>query len=349
MFSPILTFVLALILSVLAVGLLLPQASRLRLLDEPDSRKQHRQATPLVGGLAIGICLLLLLPLFNPQQADWLPMLTASLILLSVGLIDDIRELEPNVRFLAQILAALVMSTWGDAELRNLGDLLGNGEVLLGIWALPFTVFCALGVMNATNMQDGLDGLAGGLMLVFVAMLALLAWQHAAQDELTVLFILAGALVGFLAFNFPWRVGGHARTFLGDAGSLLLGGLASWFLIRFSQQPQAIVKPMTAVWLLAVPLLDAVTIMFRRIARGRSPFRPDREHLHHFLLALGMNGRQVVMLELVLSLLLALVGVVAQRQAVPESIMFWSFWTLFAVFFAVMELGWSKLNQRSVA
>ncbi len=280
------TWLLAMTLTAVLVDVARRVAPVIGLVDTPNDRKSHQGETPLVGGIAIFACLLLAAAFSGLLGEHWAFLVAASLIV-SVGVWDDVYGISPIIRLALQAGAVLVMVFFGDAILVDLGNILpGGGEFRLGLMAIPFTVFAGVGIINAFNMADGVDGLCGTLTLVALTGLGIVSALAAKQAELALILVLAGGLVGFLLFNvrIPGRT--HAKAFLGDAGSYLLGVSVLYLTIRLSQGPDRAVAPVAALWFCMLPLFDTVGMIMRRLKRGRSPFSPDREHLHHvFLLA----------------------------------------------------------------
>lgn len=340
----ILLFFSAVVLTAGLIWLFRPVASRIGLVDQPGGRKNHKQATPLIGGVTIFCAFLMLLLTQELPLGQWRAFFLAGAAVLIVGLLDDFQETPTWSRFAAQIGASLIIVLWGGVELRNLGALFGSGDVALGFLAVPFSIFCSVGVINATNMLDGLDGLAGGLLLIFFGTLLVLAWQSGMQQDATILLLLCGTLVGFLLFNFRFSASRPASVFLGDAGSLFLGLAVTWFLIRFTQDPINLLRPITAIWLFALPIMDTVAIMSRRVMRGRSPFSPDREHFHHILLVAGFSVRTTMFIMLGISLLMAAIGLAGEWAGIPEIVMFYLFLAIFAVYFWGMHHAWKIMK-----
>ena len=167
--------------------------------------------------------------------------------------------------------------------------------------------------MNAINMIDGLDGLAGTQVLVSVTFFALVAFGAGDARMGTELLILGGAIAGFLVFNLrsPWLK--RALVFLGDTGGLFLGLLLAWYSVRLAGGETAPLRPMTAVWIVAVPLLDMGAVMFRRMVQKKSPFHPDRQHLHYIFLDAGFSVNQVVFMMGALAV--AMLGAGAGRRS----------------------------------
>jgi undecaprenyl-phosphate alpha-N-acetylglucosaminyl 1-phosphatetransferase len=320
----ILAFASVLLLTAACVPLLKRLAPALGLVDVPDERKQHAVPTPLVGGVAIflglGLTALWLLATgWLAPSPPVLSLLVGGSLMVIVGAIDDARDLSPGVRFAAQAAAALLMIFGGGVVLTDLGGMTPSGETLaLGWLAAPFTIFATIGIINALNMCDGLDGLSGSLALVSLSGLFVAAVAWGTPLTILPLAMLAAAVVGFLAFNL--RLPGRARAsvFMGDAGSMFLGFALTWFTVSMSQGEDRALPPAAALWFLMVPIFDTVTMMLRRILRGRSPFSPDREHLHHVFLLAGFSVNQTVALMAGLNALGGLVGLAAVWFRWPE-------------------------------
>jgi UDP-GlcNAc:undecaprenyl-phosphate GlcNAc-1-phosphate transferase len=321
-------------------------ALRLGVVDEPGGRKQHHGTVPLVGGLGMfgGLVAAALVALamgdFSSQHAAFL---AAAVLLVATGFADDRSELSARRRFMLQALAALIMVYGAGIRLDNFGDLFGFGDVTTGRFAAPITVFAVLGVINAMNMIDGVDGLAGGVALIALLAFASFAAAGGFLGE-TLLLPLACVIIGFMMFNLrtPWR--SRASVFMGDAGSVLLGFALAWHAVDLAQGRQAM-TPITAVWILAVPLMDTTALMIRRVMKGRSPFSADREHLHHILQRAGFTPEQTVWTVYALTLAGALVGVSGFWAGVPEHVMFYAFIALFGVYLYGMLHAW-KLMKR---
>ncbi len=319
-------------------------AERLGLVDVPGGRKNHEGAVPVIGGIAIFVAFI-----FSSfacgQPLDSFHSFFVNLLLLTVvGTLDDLHDLSARTRFLAQIVAALLMTSWGGVFIDDLGNLFGNGTVHLHNWAIPFTVFCVLGVINAFNMIDGVDGLAGGLVFIALALFGSTALLAGLTIHATLIFLLASAVLGFLVFNMraPWR--SKAAVFMGDAGSMMLGYALARFAVDLTDSDSRAITPITAVWILAVPLMDTVNTMVRRMLKGRSPFSADREHLHHIFLRAGYSVSRTVVMILSVSLLLGLVGLAGWHYGVPEYMMFYAFLLLFALYSFAMSHAWKVMK-----
>ncbi len=319
-------------LSWLALRMLHPLAVRVGLLDHPRSpRKNHDIPVPLIGGIAIFVSLLLVDLLVNTRYQHAYCLIGAGLLVV-VGALDDRFDLGVHVRFLVQGLAALLMTLGAGVSLETFGNLLGFGELLLGPLAVPITIISIVGIINAFNMIDGIDGLAGGLVLIVIAGLIALSLA-AGQAPPPGLLLLAVALLPFLIFNLGLPGSGGRKVFLGDAGSMLLGYLVVWALVALSQAPQNIISPVVALWLVAIPLLDTLTVMARRVIRRMSPFTPDQRHLHHLLLKAGFSARQTLLILLSLAAVLALFGMLFDLLVGVDAVLFYVFVGLSVVYF----------------
>ena len=325
----------------LLLRILKPVARHIGLVDYPRVDKVHDLPTPLVGGIAMFISFALAVLSFDVSLSRYRLLFAGALILVVVGVLDDFRELSPRQRFVAQIAASLMMTLGAGVVIGDLGRLISPDWTLsLEILAVPISVFATVGVINAVNMSDGLDGLAASLVLVTVGALGVVAWTGGELEVCGILVLLGAVVLAFLVFNL--RLDGNALVFMGDAGSMFLGFVLAWFLIGFSQGEERLMAPVTALWIFAVPLIDTVSSMLRRILLGRSPFLGDREHLHHMLLASGFTPKQVLTLMLLLALAAAGVGLTGEFAGVSEHWMFLGFLALFGLHFRIIQQSWRK-------
>jgi len=322
--TPILATALACLITSVLIIILRPLAVTVGLVDVPDARKNHQGPIPLVGGLAIFVavlaaCLFPEITGLSVSGREVVSFLLASIILVTVGLVDDFVELSPLIRFLAQAVAALAMIFGAGVVLEDLGAMTWSGSVLpLGWLAIPFTIFTTIGVINALNMCDGIDGLSGSQALVSLGgfAIALSLWGQPSDGSL--LMVLGGGVIGFLLFNMRLPGRPRATIFLGDAGSMFLGFALTWFAISLSQGPDRVIKPTGALWFIMVPIIDAVAMMLRRIVRGRSPFAPDREHLHHIFQLAGYSVNQTVAIMALLGVAGVAVGLASTYWNWPD-------------------------------
>lgn len=323
----------AFLASAAALAVIHPIAPKIGLIDHPgERRKVHRHSVPPIGGIAIFIGLaasiLVALPL---DRASLFGVLGATLLVV-VGAIDDRFGLGPKERLVAQVVAALLLTVGSGITLTSLGDLLGFGTIELGPLAIPFTVFAMVGIINAVNMIDGIDGLAGGLILIALATLLLLAPTFGPLQVIMLMTI--AAMIPYMICNLELFGVEKRKVFLGDAGSLLLGFILVWALVGSADSPGGI-NPVTALWLTALPLMDTLRVMGRRILAGGSPFSADAGHLHHFLSRVLHSTRKALVLMLLTATLLTILGVLGLTNQVSEAVMFYSALVVFAAYLLV--------------
>jgi len=322
----------------LLVLMLRRPAHRWGLVDKPGGRKRHSGNVPLTGGLAISLSTLAALSFSFNAFGEYAALFAGIVLLTTVGLLDDLGEVSANFKMLFQIVAAVLMTSWGNNFLTQLGDLFGRGPVVTLNWAIPLTVFATLALVNAINMFDGLDGLAGSLALVMLVFLTGFASLVGDPNASKILIVLAGGVAGFLVFNLPWSLRGRHRTFMGDSGSMLLGFVIAWFTVSLSQRPAVAVPPPVMLWVLGIVLMDVFTVTVRRLARRRSPLAPDRDHLHHVLMRRGYSPRVTLAMLVAANAVLAAVGTLMWRAGVPDRWIFWCFLLVCAVYFALFFL-----------
>ena len=282
--------ILGLLAGIFLTLVLIPPLTRVSawcgLQDLPGERKVHRVPIPRVGGIAIGIATLCSVAVWVPLGREELSYAIGGLWILCFGIIDDIFELRPKWKFMAQ-LPAVAIALQGGIVLTYLPFF---GFDAAPTWVVyPVSALFLLGTINAINLFDGLDGLAGGCVLLSLGAIALLAFQVDGFGLSLMALALMGALLGFLNFNTH-----PARIFLGDAGSQFLGFSLAVLAIMLTQKVHTALNPTVAFMILGLPLLDTCWVFFKRMSEGRSPFSADKQHLHHLLLAGGFSHSQSV-------------------------------------------------------
>ncbi|TAM98463.1 MAG: undecaprenyl/decaprenyl-phosphate alpha-N-acetylglucosaminyl 1-phosphate transferase [Rhodanobacteraceae bacterium] len=336
--------------SALGLCVLVPISKPFGLLDYPDARKRHGFATPLVGGLSI----------FAGMLAGWVwlgqaqhfvdVVLGTGCMLVLLGALDDKYNLRVSVRVVVQILAVLVVIATTGVYVRSLGILHGH-ELTLGWLGIPFTIVAVIGLINAFNLMDGIDGLAGCLALVSAGAIALLAPSSLPAPLTVVVLLLAAALYPYLLSNLGF-LGRKAKVFLGDAGSVVLGYVIAWTLIALSQGTPRRISPGLVLWCVALPVMDTLAVIYRRLKRGVSPFTPDRTHIHHLLMNAGLRPRSTLACLVAFAVVLPFVGVLIHRQlgAVANLVAFVVVSLLYGAFTNHLERRQSaKLGPRAVA
>ena len=277
----------------------------------------------------------------GPMAAPVAALIVGGGILLLIGTVDDFRPLSHYLRFGAQIAAASVLCFWGNVILNDLGAIGPEWQTLaLGDWAIPITIFATVGVINAVSISDGMDGLAGSLVLVALAGAAVVAGMAGRAPELQLILLLSAVLIGFLYFNMrlPWR--SRARAFMGDAGSMFLGLTLACLLISLSQGENRAMPPVTALWFFAIPLIDTLSVMLRRLLHRRSPFTANREHYHHILVYAGFSVTKALLIIVGIAMALAGIGLLGLYLQVPESVMLYAFLGVFGLHFLILMRAW---------
>lgn len=294
MYAAILGFITAFTLTYLIIPVIIRVARERRLYDRPNERSAHIIPTPSLGGIGIfagticGIVLWTPLEVFGVLQYIF----AAFVLIFLIGVMDDLMPLSPTKKMLGQLLVAMILAYKANIRLNNFYGVLGVHE-LPELTGFVLSIVAIIGIINAFNLIDGINGLAGSIGLL--ACLCWGTWFLAVEDVATALvaFSLAGAIVAFLKYNLT-----PARIFMGDTGSLLIGMVCAILAIHFIglnyKQPlnspfRFGAAPAIALSVLIMPVFDTLRVFVIRLAHGKSPFHPDRNHIHHLLLDLGMS------------------------------------------------------------
>jgi len=300
------------LITVLITPLVIRLAHHINATDYPRVRTVHSKPIPRIGGLAIflsSICLVLL-TMFLPHTigealrdslSKIVVLLSAAGFIFFVGLVDDIITLRARVKFLAELIAALAVCAVG-AQIKSV--VIADWLILdFGWFSWPLTVLWIVGITNAINLSDGLDGLAAGISAIACGVIAILAIYNGQVAMAVLELALLGSLTGFLFFN-----SNPAKIFMGDCGSLFLGFVISTSSVMCSEKSGALVGLALPFLALGIPIFDTLFSMLRRFAQRRSLFAPDRSHLHHRLLDMGLCQRHVVIIAYAVTLLAAGLG-----------------------------------------
>ncbi|MDX1903249.1 MAG: MraY family glycosyltransferase [Thermonemataceae bacterium] len=306
------SFLIAFIISWLSIPAIIRVAEEKHLYDEPDEdRKLHKSKTPTLGGVAVFAGIIITATFFAHQSKnlDLGAFLSAITLLFFTGIKDDIIALPPLKKLLAQLLAAAIVVIWGDVRLSNFYGFFFLYDVPDFVLMMA-SIFTIIVIMNAFNLIDGINGLAGGIAVMVLSTFG--AWFYVHQEESLAVwaFATAGALLGFLRYNFLPK----AKIFMGDTGSLTVGFIAAVFAIKFIEMNKTELSfaggkaPVFAIAVLAVPLFDTLRVFVIRILHKRSPFSGDRNHLHHLLLDVGCSHLQASFTLYSLNLLIIFLG-----------------------------------------
>ncbi len=340
-------------------------ANRLNLVDAPGGHKSHVGIIPVVGGLAmfagftVGMWPVMLSDLPDLlshidgighqslyPHIHFIALIVASLMLVIAGALDDSIGLPVRIKLLVQTTAGLLMILWGGVAVYELGNMLDGSNTVLGILFIPVTVIAVFGSINAMNMIDGEDGLAGGLALVTVLSMVILSLLANNQYLLINTLVLASVVGAFLIFNSRTPLRHQAAVFMGDAGSMFLGFILASYMAILSQGEQRVMTPVTALWIYAVPLFDMVCTTLLRLWDRRNPMASGRDHLHHFLRETGLTSGQTALVIVVAGIVMATVGIVGYLLGLPESLMFYAYLGLFALYVVSMRIAWRSLARR---
>lgn len=289
---------LAFMITFFAIPIIIQVARQKKMFDEPDERKIHKMVIPTLGGLGIFAGFILSTLIFAPAGNAFLQYFAAAaIVIFFLGIKDDILVLSPAKKFLGQLVAAGIIINLGGIQITNMHGFFGIGEIT-HTFSLVFTLFTVIVITNSFNLIDGVDGLAGSLGLLSSLVFGVY-FVYAAQPMYAVMaFALAGSLIGFLIYNFS-----PAKIFMGDTGSLLIGLVNSIMVVKFiniagntaSTIPLE-AAPAIGFAIMIVPLFDTLRVFALRILDRRSPFSPDRTHVHHFLLDIGLSHKAVTFL-----------------------------------------------------
>ena len=313
-------FLAALGISIFSIPNIIYVAKRKRLLDLPDNeRKLHKRIVPNLGGIGIFFAFIIATSVFINAGtfSKWNYITAAVLILFITGIKDDLVQISPTKKLVAQLFAAIITVCLADIRLKSLHGLLGIEE--MPVWlSIGFSIVGCVFVTNAFNLIDGIDGLAGSVGILISTLFGLLLAAEGDSNAAIIAFSLSGAILGFLRFNIS-----PAKIFMGDTGSLIIGFAISAISILFinsynSQIPLFgfVASPhaclIIALAILFIPVFDTFRVFTMRLSKGRSPFNPDRTHLHHYLLDLGLSHSQTVATIVGANLLIIIVALMLQ-------------------------------------
>jgi UDP-GlcNAc:undecaprenyl-phosphate GlcNAc-1-phosphate transferase len=333
-----LAFVIALSVTAALIPVLSRWAPAIGLTDAPGPRKVHSIPVPRVGGLAMAVGLVLPTLMTVQLTPSIRGLLLGLVVLLLFGLWDDRVNLGYRTKFLGQVLAVGLCMVFGNVHVGTL--MLGSEIVLPPAVSVLVTFVFLIGITNAINLADGLDGLAGGLVLLCLFAIALFAAMSGNAAVTDMALIEAGAVLGFLRFNTH-----PARIFMGDSGSQMLGFSVGVLALLATQGETCTLSSALPLLLLGLPIMDTFTVMLTRIRAGRSPFSADKNHLHHRLLALGFAHREAVLLIYLMQVALVLLAYALRFES--DSAVFGAFCVFAGLVLGVLRVatraGW-RLN-----
>jgi UDP-N-acetylmuramyl pentapeptide phosphotransferase/UDP-N-acetylglucosamine-1-phosphate transferase len=307
-------FLLAFLIAFYTFPTILYVANRKHLMDEPDSRSLHSKRTPTLGGIGIFFSLVVVMTIIGAMLNTKVLLLVMGgiTILFFLGLKDDLTVLSPKSKFLGQIFAALLLIVFTDTRIIGLSNIF-DIDVLPYWISIFFTLFVYILVINAYNLIDGVDGLAGSVAMLISVVYTVLFYNSGALSLATISVALFGALLAFLRFNFSDRF----KIFMGDTGSMIVGFLIAFFTISFISQSQIDVSssyhrasPALALAVLFYPLMDTFRIIFIRVfVLKTSPFKADKNHIHHRFIQAGFSHKETTFSIVLINLFTALIAI----------------------------------------
>jgi UDP-GlcNAc:undecaprenyl-phosphate/decaprenyl-phosphate GlcNAc-1-phosphate transferase len=298
MMNVLLTGSVAFIITLMAIPVIMRVADEKKMFDVPDARKLHTRPIASLGGVGIflGFFLSTLLSITGKEHPEFQYFFAAAIVIFFLGLKDDILIISPVKKFLGQLAAAAILIHLGHVRIDSMYGLLGYNHIpeYLSITLSYITIIV---IINAFNLIDGVDGLAGSLGVLTTLLMGVYFYMAGRPAYALLAFSMAGSLIAFLYYNFH-----PAKIFMGDSGSLLLGMVNAILVLKFiavagngAEKIPLASAAAIGFSLLIVPLLDTLRVFSIRICKGRSPFSPDRNHIHHLLLDRGLNHRSVTL------------------------------------------------------
>lgn len=259
-----------------------------RILDEPDFRKTHGTNTPRLGGLGIFAGFMTGIAIFGQMHMGIQQVFAGALIIFFVGVKDDINGVSVFKKFFVQVLAAGIVLFYADIRITSFQGFLGIYDLDIGI-SYAFSFLVILCITNAVNLVDGVNGLAGTIVVIICSTFGVYSYAEGEISYAFVAFALTGGMVGFLRYNL-----GEAKVFMGDTGALVSGFIISVLAIHFIELKVIVAAPAISIAVLFIPVFDTIRVFIIRVFNGVSPFMPDRNHVHHYLGDLGLSHTQVV-------------------------------------------------------
>lgn len=305
------TFLAALLLTPLTIRL----AKKIGAVDMPNNRKVHTDPMPRIGGLAIFFAFIIGVLAYQGFTKQTIALIAAGSLIMGVGFYDDVRGVRPQIKLLVQLAAALVL-VQSDIYIRFISNPFIEGSIIsLGIFAIPVTLLWLIGISNAINLMDGLDGLSAGISSIAALTLAIVSYTQNQLFVASLGLILAAAGLGFLRYNFN-----PAKTFMGDCGSLFLGFMLGTLSLMGPTKSVITVSLFVPLIILGVPIFDTFFAIVRRLFLKKPIFQADKGHLHHCLMAMGLSHKQVVLLLYAISIVMGTIAVLMTTISASQSL-----------------------------
>lgn len=309
-----LTLLICFITSIIITPIIKKIAIKIGAVDKPNSRKVHTKMMPRLGGLAIYISFIVGILVLQPKSDVAIPIIIGSIIIVVTGILDDLVELSARYKLIGQLIAALVVVLNGvQVQYINLPF---GGVLEFGILSIPLTILWIVGITNAINLIDGLDGLAAGVSSIALITISGMALLKGDLFVTSLAFIVLGSTLGFLIYNFH-----PAKIFMGDTGALFLGYIIS-VLSLLGFKNVTMISLIVPVIILGVPISDTIFAIIRRIVNKQPISEADKSHLHHCLLNLGFSHRQTVLIIYGLAALFGISAVIFSQATIWGAILF---------------------------
>ncbi len=326
--------------SILTIKILLPLAPHVGLVDLPNERKRHDGAIPLIGGISIFTGVLIASTLFVEQSHIINLYLISSALIVFIGTLDDIYDLSVISRIIFQGIVASILVFGAGKYISDFGALFGGDSINIGVYGMVFTIVAVITAINAFNMVDGIDGLAGSMSIITISSIVILTMLNNPSLDILLPMLIVVSTIPYLFYNVSTRNPRGKKIFMGDAGSMYMGLTVIWLLTLSTQthgDETVAFKPVTALWLIAVPLMDMFAIMYRRIKKGDSPFKADNGHLHHICLRAGLTSRQALWFISALAIIFAAIGVLGDYYGVDTWVMLLGFIITFSCYTHLLQ------------
>lgn len=308
------TLVLCFLCSIVITPFVKKLAFKIGAMDRPNQRKVHHKIMPRLGGLAIYISFMLGMLLIDTSKSVHIPLLVGSFVIIVAGILDDVFELSARVKLMFQIVAALIVILWGGAEVSFI-NLPFGGRVDFGFFTIPVTLLWIVGITNAINLIDGLDGLAAGVSSIALITISGMAILMGNTYVIAISSIVLVSTLGFLFYNFY-----PAKIFMGDTGALFLGYMISVMsLLGFKNV--TLISFIVPVLILGVPISDTFFAILRRFLNKQPLSAPDKSHLHHCLLKAGFTHRQTVLIIYAIAAFFGLSALIFSQAKIWGSIL----------------------------
>ncbi|MGI5874180.1 MAG: glycosyltransferase family 4 protein [Bacillota bacterium] len=332
MLKVILAFIVAVAVALLVTPQTKKLAMRLGVYDEPDSRKVHKGLMTRMGGIGIYAGFLCGFLVYGNFTRPFLGLLLSASFITVVGLYDDIRDISPKLKLLGQIIAAAILLIFG-VHLEFLTIPFTDSIIDVGIWGYPLSLLWVVGVCNAVNLIDGLDGLAAGVSGIAAMSIGVVAYSSGLNSVTALCIILVGSIFGFLKSNFH-----PAKLFMGDCGSLFLGFLLAVYSLMSVSEGATLIGLSVPILILGLPILDTLFAIVRRHRSGKPIFQADKGHFHHRLLKKGLSHRDTVLFIYAVTFLFGTIAVLISLLPTAYSILA-SLMAVMLIFAGALKLG----------